>query len=89
MRWVNALWFALVTACFACAVIKTSSGGEVAKIRIGSSHVVDSSGDKWLVHGFDSDSRGLLVVGVCANDAGNCAHTSWLVPLSDVEEVIP
>lgn len=44
-----------------------------SRIRIGSSHVVDSRGDVWLVGGLDSDHRGPLVVGECASESGWCS----------------
>ena len=68
----------------------TTAGCALASVRVGTSHVVDSRGDVWLVHGFDSDARGLLVDGRCANESGVCSgRTAKLVPLADVVEVRP
>jgi hypothetical protein len=68
----------------------TTAGCALASVRVDSSHVVDSRGDVWLVHGFDSDSRGLLVDGRCANESGVCSGlNAELVPLADVAEVRP
>lgn len=63
---------------------------DLARVRIGSSHVVDSAGDRWLVHALDSDERGLVVDGVCANESGWCyGGARALTPVSEVVEVLP
>jgi hypothetical protein len=52
--------------------------------------VVDSHGDVWLVSGIDSDDRGLLILGACANDSGVCSgNMERKVPMAEVVEVRP
>lgn len=93
MTRLNALWLLSMWAWFGCAMLRDTgrpSHSALSAMRVGTSHVVDSSGDVWLVGGFTSDERGLLVVASCSNASGVCSgRTDSLVPLSDVVEVRP
>lgn len=91
-RW-NAAWILSMWAWVGCVILSDATGPStslLAAMRIGSSRVVDSRGDVWLVGGVTSDERGLLVVASCANESGMCSgRTDALVPLSGVVEVRP
>lgn len=95
MTRLDAMFLALSLLCAPVACVADGwraqcVARDLARVRIGSSHVVDSAGDIWLVHGFDSDARGLLVVGVCSNDSGWCyGGERALTPVSEVVEVRP
>lgn len=93
MKMLNVLWLISMWSWFGCAMLHDTgrqSPSALSAIRVGTSHVVDSTGDVWLVGGFTSDERGLLVVASCANESGTCSgRIDSLVPLSGVVEVRP
>ena len=93
MKMLNELWLISMWAWFGCAMLcdtRRPSPSALSAMRIGTSHVVDASGDLWLVGGLTSDERGLLVEAQCANESGVCSgRVNSLVPLASVAEVRP